>query len=126
AAPPARPPPASARAAGRAPRPAAQESAGTAPGETDASRLGRELKDLRQLLEMQLSSLAWNDLNRRLPARARMLRQLAAIGVDPNLARELADSMHAASNPRDAWRLPLRRLADRLPLASRSLAEIGG
>src|SRR5690606_30428526 len=50
----------------------------------------------------------------------------AAIGVEPKLARELADAMKAARNPRDAWRLPLGRFADRLPLASRDLADLGG
>ena len=95
-------------------------------GEPETERLRRELRDLRELLETQLASLAWNDLNRRMPARARVLRQFAAIGVPPKLARELADTMAAARNPRDAWRLPLRHFADRLPLASKDLADLGG
>jgi len=97
-----------------------------AAAEQETERLRHELRDLRELLETQLASLAWNDLNRRMPARARVLRQFAAIGVAPNLARELADAMKAAQNPRDAWRLPLGRFADRLPLASRDLADLGG
>jgi flagellar biosynthesis protein FlhF len=36
-----------------------------------------ELKDLRRLLEGQLAGLAWNDVNRRDPARARVLRTSA-------------------------------------------------
>jgi flagellar biosynthesis protein FlhF len=61
-----------------------------------------------------------------MPARARVLRQFAAMGVDPHLARELAASMKAAQSARDEWRLPLSRFADRLPLASRDLADLGG
>lgn len=86
-----------------------------------------EIKDLRHLLETQLASLAWNDLNRRTPTRARALRQLAKIGVDADLARELADHMPASSESvRDRWRVPLQLFAGRLPLARRDLAEVGG
>src|SRR5690606_23772880 len=113
---------------GAAPGGASRTAAAAAapPHEPETERLRSELKDLRLLLETQLASLAWNDLNRRMPARARVLRQFAALGVDPNLARELVASMKAAQSARDAWRLPLSRFADRLPLATRDLADLGG
>jgi len=94
--------------------------------EPETERLRRELRDLRELLETQLASLAWNDLNRRMPARARVLREFASIGVPPSLARELADTMTAADDPREASRLPLKRFAERLPLVSKDLADLGG
>ena len=72
------------------------------PAEPDED-LGEEIKDLRRLLETQLASLAWNDLNRRRPSRARVLRQLTHIGVETALARELADQLPSARNTRDAW-----------------------
>lgn len=85
-----------------------------------------ELKDLRELLETQLASLAWNDLNRRRPVRARALRQLTRLGVDPELARELAGRASPTAATRHARRLPVQVLAERLPLARRDLIEIGG
>jgi flagellar biosynthesis protein FlhF len=69
--------PAARRAAARPPAPA-------------SGRVAAELNDLRQLLEAQLASLAWNDVNRRHPAYARSLRQLAKVGIDPDLAKKLA------------------------------------
>lgn len=96
------------------------------PSEGASAEVKDELKDLRQLLESQLASLAWNDLNRRRPVRARALRQLTRLGVDPELARELAERTPSATTARAAWRLPFQVLAERLPLARRDLAEIGG
>jgi flagellar biosynthesis protein FlhF len=57
---------------------------------TAESSMALEIKDLRRLLETQLASLAWNDLNRQAPVRARLLRELAKLGVDSSLASELA------------------------------------
>jgi flagellar biosynthesis protein FlhF len=85
-----------------------------------------ELKDLRRLLEGQLAGLAWNDVNRRDPARARVLRQFAQLGIDPAIARELVARLPKGASPRDAWRLPLRLLAESLKLANRELTDIGG
>ena len=55
--------------------------------------MAEEIKDLRRLLETQLASFAWNDLNRRAPVRARLLRELHKLGVDTALAAELADDV---------------------------------
>ena len=112
------------RVSGR--KPAARPVPIPIPSDGASAEVKDELKDLRQLLESQLASLAWNDLNRRRPVRARTLRQLARLGVDPELARELAERTPSATTARDAWRLPFQVLAERLPLARRDLAEIGG
>ncbi len=84
-----------------------------------------ELKDLRQLLESQLASLAWNDLNRRKPVRARVLRQFAKLRIDADLAQELADALPAGNGKPDDWRVPFRMLTERIPVAQRELAEAG-
>jgi flagellar biosynthesis protein FlhF len=85
-----------------------------------------ELKALKALLEDQLASLAWNNLNHRNPIRARVLKQFSRLGIDAQLARELTDAMPTTTNEREIWRLPLKLLSDRLPLATKELIEIGG
>ncbi|HUQ53125.1 MAG TPA: flagellar biosynthesis protein FlhF [Gammaproteobacteria bacterium] len=85
-----------------------------------------EIKDLRRLLETQLASLAWSDLNRQAPVRARLLRELAKLGVDSTLAAELADEVPAEVNYQEAMRLVVRRFGERLPLVSWDMAEGGG
>jgi flagellar biosynthesis protein FlhF len=90
------------------------------------SMMADEIKDLRRLLETQLASLAWNDLNRQAPIRARLLRELAKLGVDSALAAELADEVPAEANWQEAMRFIVRRFGERLPLVTWDMAEDGG
>jgi flagellar biosynthesis protein FlhF len=78
------------------------------------------------LLETQLASLAWSDLNRQAPVRARLLRELAKLGVDSTLAAELADEVRPELNYQEAMRLVVRRFGERLPLVTWDMAEDGG
>jgi flagellar biosynthesis protein FlhF len=93
---------------------------------TAESSMALEIKDLRHLLETQLASFAWNDLNRQAPVRARLLRELAKLGVDSTLAAELADEVPPAATYREAMRLVVRRFGERLPLATWDMADDGG
>jgi flagellar biosynthesis protein FlhF len=88
--------------------------------------VAEEIKDLRRLLETQLASLAWSDLNRQAPVRARLLRELAKLGVDSTLATELADEVPADSGSQEAMRFVVRRFGERLPLVTWDMAEEGG
>jgi flagellar biosynthesis protein FlhF len=88
--------------------------------------VAEEIKDLRQLLETQLASLAWSDLNRQAPVRARLLRELAKLGVDSTLAAELADEVPADCGSQEAMRIVVRRFGERLPLVNWDMAEEGG
>jgi flagellar biosynthesis protein FlhF len=90
------------------------------------SSVAHEIKDLRRLLETQLASLAWNDLNRQAPVRARLLRELAKLGVDSTLATELADEVPAAATYQEAMRIVVRRFGERLPLVTWDMADDGG
>jgi flagellar biosynthesis protein FlhF len=93
----------------------------------DASAsMTEEIKDLRRLLEMQLASFAWNDLNRRAPVRSRVLRELHKLGVDPALASQLADQVPADCDSREALRTVVRRLGERLPIVQPDMAVQGG
>jgi flagellar biosynthesis protein FlhF len=85
-----------------------------------------EIKDLRRLLETQLASLAWNDMNRQAPVRARLLRELTKLGVDSTLAAELADEVPSDCGSQEAMRFIVRRFGERLPLATWDVAETGG
>lgn len=93
---------------------------------TAETSVALEIKDLRRLLETQLASLAWNDLNRQAPVRARLLRDLAKLGVDSTLAAELTDEVPANASSQEAMRIAVRRFGERLPLVSWDMAEDGG
>ncbi|HNR23068.1 MAG TPA: flagellar biosynthesis protein FlhF [Steroidobacteraceae bacterium] len=64
-----------------------------------------ELRSLRHLLESQLATLAWNDLTRRAPVQAEVLKELTQIGI----ANDIAASIIADLPPR----LDLQRAQNR-------------
>jgi len=62
-------------------------------GEPWVSHLMSEIKSLRGTMESQLAGIAWGDLQRREPMRARLLRELLGSGFTPALARLLAEGL---------------------------------
>jgi len=84
---------------------------------------------LRRQLELRLQGRAWGDLTRRQPARARVLHDLAALDIAPEIALKLCDEMPQLEATEDLSRIPLALLAHlvrRLPVADDRLLEEGG
>ena len=92
----------------------------------ETARMRTELGGLRQLLEQQLSSLAWNDMERRSPMRARVLRDMSRLGIDTDVARQLIDELPENINADQARYLPLGLLSRSLKVSGRSLADVCG
>ena len=99
-------------------REAAQNSPVTAmaaaAGIEAAEQLNREIQTLRSLLEEQLAGLRWGDMQKHRPRQAAALRALANLGLDPELARSIAEELPEASDPERARFLPLGLLSRRL------------
>ena len=92
----------------------------------ETARMRTELGGLRQLLEQQLSSLAWNDMERRSPMRARVLRDMSRLGIDTDVARRLIDELPEDINADQARYLPLGLLSRSLKVSGRALADVCG
>ncbi|GLQ86760.1 flagellar biosynthesis protein FlhF [Dyella flagellata] len=92
----------------------------------ETARMRTELGGLRQLLEQQLSSLAWNDMERRSPMRARVLRDMSRLGIDTDVARQLIDELPDDINADQARYLPLGLLSRSLKVSGRALADVCG
>jgi flagellar biosynthesis protein FlhF len=75
-----------------------------------------ELKSLRGLLVSQLSGLAWENESKYHPMRARILQRLIALGLSPQLSRDLATQAEEADDIDNNWRKVLGALAHRLPV----------
>jgi len=88
--------------------------------------LREEMRSMRHLLEWQLSQLAWNDLTRRAPALAELLKELTEIGISSKLATELLRELPAAIGAEEAERRALGLLARRIPVTGDSLLDNGG
>lgn len=85
-----------------------------------------ELSSLRGLLETQLSGLVWKNSTRRTPLRAQVLRNLARIGLPPDVANSIVSSLEPIEGIRQFWREPLVRLAQTIPVTSDELLSQGG
>ncbi|MEW6354376.1 MAG: flagellar biosynthesis protein FlhF [Pseudomonadota bacterium] len=85
-----------------------------------------ELKNLRGLLEEQLSGLAWGDLARRYPRRAKMLRRLTELGLSPALCQRAAIAAAEDVDFERAFRHALAWLAHQLPVTHDDILTHGG
>ncbi len=87
----------------------------------DTAQLRSELGSMREMLEVQLSSLAWNDMERRQPLQARILREMTRIGIDSDVARTLVDELPDQINAEQARYLPLGMLSRSVVVSGRTL-----
>lgn len=94
--------------------------------EPNLAEVRRELSSVRSMLESQFSRLAWDRLSRERPLKAGVLRELSAMGIEPDLARDILKSMPPIKDPQQAWRMPLGLLARRIPVGDDRILEKGG
>ncbi|WP_194787686.1 flagellar biosynthesis protein FlhF [Pseudomonas sp. UFMG81] len=90
----------------------------------DAMRF--ELTGLRELLEVQLGSLAWSQLQGSKPQQANLWRRLQRLGLSGGLARELLELTAEIEEPRHAWRMVLAHLARMIDVPEIEPIEEGG
>lgn len=70
---------------------------------------------MRDWLETQFSSLVWKEQARRQPMRAQMLRNLARIGIAPDIAGLIVNRLDTVTDPKQIWTAPLAELAKLIP-----------
>ncbi|AFJ59873.1 flagellar biosynthesis protein FlhF [Pseudomonas paracarnis] len=85
-----------------------------------------ELSGLRELLEVQLGSLAWTQLQGSKPQQANLWRRLQRIGLSGPLSRDLLALTAEVEEPRQAWRMLLAHLARMIATPEIEPLEEGG
>jgi flagellar biosynthesis protein FlhF len=90
------------------------------------NELANEVKDMRRMLEAQLATLAWNDMSRRSPLQAAMLKELAQIGITQDLAGSLARKIPPNLNFSAARRFALATIARTVQVTGDRWLETGG
>jgi flagellar biosynthesis protein FlhF len=99
-----------------------------APNAATASELDEmreEMRSIRSLLEAQLGRLLWDETSRQSPAVATLLRHFTQLGLDPDIARQLA-TRATADHPVGGWTAGLRTLVEQLPIATCDVVAEGG
>jgi flagellar biosynthesis protein FlhF len=119
--------PARATAAAMVPRSPAG-SPGPAMGRPDAGlgAMQRELQDLRQLLETGLAGMSWNDKRLREPLKARVLEELSAIDIAPDVAMTLAALAPRRTTLENPSHIPLALLVKHMPVVDDLSGMTGG
>ncbi|MFI4891049.1 MAG: flagellar biosynthesis protein FlhF [Steroidobacterales bacterium] len=85
-----------------------------------------ELQSLRYLLESELASLSWNDKRMRDPLQVRVLEDLVALDIAPDVARALAALAPKRTSVPDLANFSLALLARHLPVARDVTCTEGG
>ncbi|HUE94319.1 flagellar biosynthesis protein FlhF [Pseudomonas sp.] len=90
----------------------------------DAMRF--ELHGLRELIEVQLGSIAWGQLQNRRPQQANLWRRLQRMGLSAELAKALLERVANIAEPRQAWRMLLAHLAHAIKTPKQEPMDEGG
>ena len=85
-----------------------------------------EISTLRNLLEQQLSGLAWGDIARNKPNKAKLLRQLIELDFCPTLAEEISIAVSDQSSYEEVWQAALNYIAQHLPITNEDFSVSGG
>jgi flagellar biosynthesis protein FlhF len=90
----------------------------------DAMRF--ELHGLRELIEVQLGSIAWGQLQNRKPQQANLWRRLQRMGLSAELSKALLERVAKVAEPKQAWRMLLAHLAHAIKTPAVEPLEEGG
>ena len=109
-------------------KPAAMASrTSTSPADQQAlDAMRAELHGLRELIEVQLGSIAWGQLQSRQPQQASLWRRLQRLGLSAELSRQMLERVARINDPRQAWRLLLAHLAHAIRIPEQEVIEEGG
>src|SRR6187549_801659 len=88
--------------------------------------LAEEVKGMRRMLEAQLATLTWNDMSRRSPLQAAMLKELARLGLSNELSQSLARKIPNDLNFTAARRFALATIARTVQVTGDRWLEEGG
>ena len=102
-----------------APRPAAAAGEGL-------GAMQRELQDLRRLLENGLAGMTWSDKRLREPLQARVLEELTALDIAPDVAMALARLTPRRTTLENPSHIPLALLVKYLPAMNDMTCISGG
>ncbi|MBG4485460.1 flagellar biosynthesis protein FlhF [Pseudomonas aeruginosa] len=85
-----------------------------------------ELNGLRELIEVQLGSIAWGQLQHQRPQQANLWRRLQRMGLPAELSKPLLERVAAVGDTRQAWRMLLAHLSRAVQPPEQDPLDAGG
>jgi len=92
----------------------------------DLENMREEMASIRRLLEHQVSGLMWQEVERREPLRAMLIKRLERMGVSLDLADQLACYIPEDTPPPKAWKALLGLVSDQIPVVKQDILKRGG
>ena len=92
----------------------------------EISDLKEELSSIKELLEGQMASMAWSNLNIKNPAQATLMKKLVGMGFSDTLSMRVTSRIDFHKEPKDIWQQLLVNLTGLLPVVNKTIVETGG
>ncbi|EKB1981180.1 flagellar biosynthesis protein FlhF [Vibrio parahaemolyticus] len=92
----------------------------------ELENMREEMTSIRRLLEHQVSGLMWQEVERREPLRAMLIKRLERMGVSPELADQMACYIPEDTKPARAWKALLSLVADQINIPKQDILKRGG
>lgn len=108
------------------PRRGASRAAPAQSRDKDLDAMRTEIASIRKLLQHQLSGLMWQEVERRGPVRALLIKQLCKGGFDESFAEQLAASVPESASLHDAWHLMHKVLLEHVKTTDDDILRHGG
>ena len=85
-----------------------------------------EIKTLRDLLQQQLTGLAWGEVARKNPVKAKLIRKLLEMNLSPLITQKIAQALPNSLEYDSAWPHALALMANHLPVCKEDISQHGG
>ena len=109
-----------------APRRPAPRPAPTQSRDKDLEAMRVEIASIRKLLQHQVSGLMWQEVERREPVRAMLIKQLLKGGFDEAFSEQLVANIPEGTPLHDAWQLLQRVLLSHVKTTDDDILRHGG
>lgn len=103
-----------------------QQASHSSVEQQDLAQMRSELMGLRELLEMQLGTMAWGSVQSQQPKQAELWKRLQKMGLPAELISSLMQKVAGETDQRQAWRMVLAHLAHELETPANDPIQHGG
>jgi len=92
----------------------------------DFEKIQQEMASIRQLLEHQVSGLMWQDMAQKDPQRAVLVSRLLALGLNEQLADQIAGYVPAQQHEAQAWQHATQLISEQINTTQNDIIHRGG
>ena len=94
--------------------------------DAEMETMREDMTSIRRLLEHQISGLMWQEVERREPLRAMLIKRLERMGLSAELADQMACYIPEDTKPAQAWKALLALVADQISVTQKDILKRGG